>query len=597
MTEKVKPLYYLVLKGDEKAIKYISSFDQIKGDVELAKYLIATNGLDSLDTPDESGFTAMHHAAFNNHISIIELLVTLGSKQLDGQKTCPPPINLAASQGHCFVIRKLIELGSQLLNNNYHKQPMYYAAMNGHANTVLTLHELGSKVGPLSPEPFTRLFTKHPVHMAAKRGHINVVKMFIESFPKWNIDTTDNWHGTTAVHYAAKKGHSDVIEILVKAGSQGLAIRNSQYHLPIDLAIKSGHMQVINKSIELNQRTLTVGDREGNKILHRVAIAGHTEIIHELVIRYGVALDKQNKANNTPMHLAVIWHHPKVVKKLFLLGSQAILMYNGRGDTPVHMAVAQNNARLIEKLYKWGNKFLGLRFFLAINSESFRMNHMSDTPLIMAITMGYTNIVKTLVRLGASLYQVSNMYGDTAVHLAAKSGSIEMLDTVIELQKNERAFDLVNARNDNGQTPIILALWYNKNRMIEALVDYGALLTILPHHFFGTLLQHAVSYSVTYKEHIDVKMLVRFGEQVDAKSLWQVRDNKQLFKTMLMLAASDDVLKYQSDCFNRGITPVTINPEKCVRLRYEVYFSTSLVHKLLRELAKSVVKSSWCSIM
>ena len=75
--------------------------------------------------------------------------------------------------------------------------------------------------------------------------------------------------------------------------------------------------------------------------------------------------------------------------------------------------------------------------------------------------------------------------GDTAIHVLAKTGDFQNLPFILDMlnsnsSKNntnegkEEQVDWVNLKNDFGQTPIELAIQYNKKGAIKTLLHYGA---------------------------------------------------------------------------------------------------------------------------
>ncbi|KAH7545260.1 hypothetical protein FEM48_Zijuj01G0074800 [Ziziphus jujuba var. spinosa] len=63
-----------------------------------------------------------------------------------------------------------------------------------------------------------------------------------------------------------------------------------------------------------------------------------------------------------------------------------------------------------------------------------------------------------------SLFQVKNLHGQTALHLAAADGNLEALNLL--LCKDEK---LLNIRNDRGETPLFVAASYGKTEAVKYL--------------------------------------------------------------------------------------------------------------------------------
>jgi ankyrin repeat protein len=73
-----------------------------------------------------------------------------------------------------------------------------------------------------------------------------------------------------------------------------------------------------------------------------------------------------------------------------------------------------------------------------------------DTPYLRAVELGFIEVAHLLISLGADTRQTGPL-GDNAAHIAAVSGSCEMLKLVCESGAN------INAQNSNGMTPVAIA--------------------------------------------------------------------------------------------------------------------------------------------
>ncbi|XP_038900447.1 ankyrin repeat-containing protein P16F5.05c isoform X1 [Benincasa hispida] len=113
-----------------------------------------------LDSKDSNGRTALHMAAANGHLSIVEFLISKGVdvNALNAEKNTP--LHWACLNGHIEVVKRLILAGANLsLLNSHERTPMDEALTRGKMdvidaiNTAVAQVELtGISVSTVEPE-------------------------------------------------------------------------------------------------------------------------------------------------------------------------------------------------------------------------------------------------------------------------------------------------------------------------------------------------------------------------------------------------------------------------------------------------------------
>lgn len=94
---------------------------------------------------DASGWTALHHAAYNDHAPCVRLLLERGADpNAEAEHDCAP-LHMAAAQGSAEVIALLVEAGAVLdLPDDTGQTPLHYATMPGRLEAVRALLEAGA---------------------------------------------------------------------------------------------------------------------------------------------------------------------------------------------------------------------------------------------------------------------------------------------------------------------------------------------------------------------------------------------------------------------------------------------------------------------
>ena len=211
-----------------------------------------------------SAAAALHFAAENCNVGVIELLVAHGIGIEVQSKDGDTPLMTAASAGHPEAIATLLRLGADLhRQRNVRKTgrdrstALFWAVFNGHAKAVACLLEAKSDLHHVDKDGDTPLLyaggrdttdededmvmearefaeiarlllaAGADVHHANKKGatalvlaarncRAEVLPVLIEAKAEVN-HTTKN--GMTALAMAAKKGHDEVVEALLAAGA------------------------------------------------------------------------------------------------------------------------------------------------------------------------------------------------------------------------------------------------------------------------------------------------------------------------------------------------------------------------------------------
>nr|CDS30708.1 GA repeat binding protein beta 2 [Hymenolepis microstoma] len=134
------------------------------GDVEHVRLLI-TNG--ATFTTDWLGFSALHFAAMNGHLTTCEVLLDAGFCKDIRTKVDRTPLHLAALEGHADIVELLLKNGADIHAIDTMKMtPLHWAAERGHTPVVNVLMAYGAN------ENIENKFELTPHQLADFRGNI-----------------------------------------------------------------------------------------------------------------------------------------------------------------------------------------------------------------------------------------------------------------------------------------------------------------------------------------------------------------------------------------------------------------------------------------
>jgi ankyrin repeat protein len=160
------------------------------------------------------------------------------------------------------------------------------------------------------------------------------------------------------------------------------------------------------------------------------------------------------------------------------------------GFTAIMRAIRNGNLRSVRALFGWGASLSSvdthgcnvlhlaaigghldcIEWVLANSSSGIdSTNNIGLTPVLYALWCGKLEAAKELVGRGADLLRINND-GWNALHCAAKGGDNECVEWVLA---TAATLD-VNAGDNDGDTPIVSAMWCNKLSTAKLLVERGA---------------------------------------------------------------------------------------------------------------------------
>lgn len=241
-------------------------------------------------------------------------------------------------------------------------------------------------------------------------------------FPN-DINQMDRY-GRTAIHYAVENGNLSVVQLLISSGCN------------------------VNNTSTENMSALHLASRKG------------FEDIVSLLINSGARIDHINNTKSTALHLAAVQGHWKVVQLLLQHGSN-INSLDSNDRTPLMQAVSQHKIHSVEILVKNGAK---------VNIEDVN----GHTPLCEAVWTNSITMVQILILAGAKITQSHYL-----LHYAVQYNQLDIVKLLVS------AGSVINLRDSNGNTPLILASRNGHIEIVNILLDHGKSFNnvLLSYHF------------------------------------------------------------------------------------------------------------------
>lgn len=204
-------------------------------------------------------------------------------------------------------------------------------------------------------------------------------------------------------------------------------------------------------------------DDDGDTQLHIAAVHGCEKSVSTLirVCPDKAWLDVPNDYGLTPLHLSVMNGHV-VVTRMLVIAGVSLGVRDRLGETPLHKATLLRNVECIQALLtpvpEKPRK---------LSSVLEQKNYNGQACVHVAASSGHVETLQTLVYYGADINSQENLAGWTALHIAARRGDTRMVQYLRDRCPGVAA----KARDYAGRTPRRLARRTKVEKLLVSLKD------------------------------------------------------------------------------------------------------------------------------
>ncbi|QRM13767.1 ankyrin repeat family protein [Fowlpox virus] len=249
-------------------------------------------------------------------------------------------------------------------------------------------------------------------------------------------------------------------------------------------AIDNNNLKEVIRIIRSDNINLeSINDEDDLSPLHHAVSRGYKEIVISM-LEHGADVNLCNDEVCSPLHIAIKNDNVEMVQLLIDNGADTDCCNNTIHGTPLQCAILNENYRITDALLESG----------ADTHEIYTKNH----PIIEAIKLDNLPLVRLLLRHGADVNTFDPLYG-YPIHLAIRYGNIDIIKELLyhgviesyslypsllhqSIMCNNKevvlllismGFD-VNAKDNEGNTPMHLAVQKNLVGIVKILLDKGA---------------------------------------------------------------------------------------------------------------------------
>jgi ankyrin repeat protein/thiol-disulfide isomerase/thioredoxin len=412
----------------------------LRGNIPLVRILLDAKA--QLNLKDNVGRTALHFAAHDGKIEVMEMLLAAGADPLaEDSHFLGTPLHHAAVGGHAEAVRCLLRHGCPVgLHDEDGAAPLHLAVI-GHSNAVDVIQALldaGANINETDASD-----GETPLMWAAQSEHIGSLKFLVQSHA--DLNKTDNL-GWTALMKARVSGQDEAVKILEQAGGEE--------HTNLSYAAAVGDLATV-RSLLTETGTNRPSRAELGGALGIAAQNYNDAVVKELLAQ-GANPNARLYDDWTPL-LFACKGDVGIARQLLAAGADVNLSRNLNGDSPLMYAAASLPSEFLEELISKGAR---------VNETT----KEGDTPAGWAALGGKLENLKVLVKHGAEIN----------IHIGTPDGYVGW-PFIKAIQRGDVAFvDFllahgadINTQGSYGKTPLLYAVENNKVEIVKLLIVRG----------------------------------------------------------------------------------------------------------------------------
>uniref|UniRef100_A0A0A9WM61 Serine/threonine-protein phosphatase 6 regulatory ankyrin repeat subunit B n=1 Tax=Lygus hesperus TaxID=30085 RepID=A0A0A9WM61_LYGHE len=417
----------------------------MKGFGEIVEFLVS-KGAD-IHQKSQLGFSALHLAAAGGSSHLIQCLVKYGAKiNTVDSNTGYTPLHLACLSGHCEASKTLLRLGSRIHEKGKDGRCSLQCAVAYNYQQSFSLVKMLIKNGAV---PDTKV-----IKQAIRSSSLDVVEFLLENCKRIS-DSSD------LLLEACLRHHNGILKSLLKRGldvNEKFNVAGEGWLTPVEFAASKGHEDVLDLLLEQGANPNVQGS-DGETPLHKSAGAGHVKAVAALLSHKAVILIVDLK-KRTALDLAIANGHIDIVK----------MMIDHCENIDVNRRAGNEDLSLLHVATQFGHIEI-VKLLIEKGADINIKNSSGSKAIHFAARDGFPEIVELFLSKKIDLYD-RGVGGNTLLHYTAQ-GSGDCLK-VADMLINEKHFD-VNTKNDNGKTPLHLAVYFTSNiPLIQFFLKHGA---------------------------------------------------------------------------------------------------------------------------
>ncbi len=338
--------HYMRVLGEDRGLTAVHLAAK-NGHLEILNYLYARGY--ALHEPDDQGSTTLHYAAQEGHRDTVAFLLQKEGLAINraNHYSRSTALHYAARAGHLSVVKCLLDHRSIQVNQSTALQltALHLAAKNGHRAVCRYL--LSREGVNCNAKGF---FGRTPLQEAAEQGHRLLVEEMMQCSSVSILEK--DYFGQTVLHWAAYGGHLDLLQSILSRVEVQAFIPDDYGQTLCHGAAFRGHLNILKWAFESVDFDINSTDLTGRTVLHEAAHGGNQELVEYLLQRQGVCVNAVTCLGSTPLHLAGIGRNMSLVQSLIEREGVDLHIEDTAGHTISYWIIREDNQELLELFFQ-----------------------------------------------------------------------------------------------------------------------------------------------------------------------------------------------------------------------------------------------------
>lgn len=241
------------------------------------------------------GKTALHLAAIASHLEAVRLLQDRGAQQDIPDSSKNLAIHYAAWDGHVEVIEQLVSDDNTNVRGYNGRTLLSISALRGHNNRILWLLVRHAMLKLANDNQAT------PLMDAVQMNHATIANLLIKKGA--DVHAKDGEDGTV-LHQAARNGDYDLVKLLLDRGCDARAV-SKLGDTPFLEAVYSNNLKLVDFFFECGVDGSNDQNKLGTTCVHAAAEEGNLQVLIKL-LNPGANPDLVNRVGQNAMLLAAM---------------------------------------------------------------------------------------------------------------------------------------------------------------------------------------------------------------------------------------------------------------------------------------------------
>lgn len=303
-----------------------------------------------------------------------------------------------------------------------------------------------------------------PIATAMDEGRADLVDIFCQK--DMSLARSLDASGNNALGFFTENGHVEQAKRLFSwyesnDGHKLMDEHNIRGENACHVAARSGHKSLLTWYCDRQPRLAYIYDGNQSTVVDIRLAQGDTETADRIHQQDPEWINEENNQKQSRMHVAVINNRFETFKWLYAKESSMIDSTDIYRKQPMDIAVEKGRLNFFNFVYQSMEEDESKQdFIVGKDSKSYTNMHR-------AVTYAQREFITYLDENESDLIGVPNEDGELPLHIAAECGNSDVFHQVFELTDSASDPGLVSEKNNQGETPMMTAVIYNRLEDVE----------------------------------------------------------------------------------------------------------------------------------